>query len=320
MVRALYACILVLTAALSVPLASAADVKPATKCDRACLNAITDQYIDGLIHKDPSRVPFADHVMYTENNVVLEMGDGLWGTITGMSAPVVRLADPDTGQTAYFAAVHEHDTPSFFIVRLKIADRQITEVETLVSRKGFLGIGPYGDPNKWTPAPNFAKDVPVDKRRPRARMISIADGYFDTLQLNDGTLFTQFAKGCNRRENGLQMTNVKDAKTGKIRPDCGDQFKLGTFRFDDRLRARRFPLIDEEKGVVLASAFIDHAGTIGTYKLTDGTTTEAPTHFPHTYYLMEAFKIVDGAIAQIEAAFITVPYNMRSPWTHRRGH
>jgi hypothetical protein len=151
-------------------------------------------------------------------------------------------------------------------------------------------------------------------------MISIADGYFDTLQLNDGTLFTQFAKGCNRRENGLQMTNVKDPATGKMRPDCGNQFKLGTFRFDDRLRERRFPLIDGEKGVVFASAFIDHAGTIGTYKLTDGTTTEAPTHFPHTYCLMEAFKIVDGAIVQIEAAFITVPYNMHSPWTRRRHH
>jgi hypothetical protein len=30
---------------------------------------------------------------------------------------------------------------------------------------------------------------------------------------------------------------------------------------------------------------------------------------------MELFKIVDGRIRQIEAVFITVPYNMPSPWT-----
>ena len=35
---------------------------------------------------------------------------------------------------------------------------------------------------------------------------------------------------------------------------------------------------------------------------------------PHSFYLFEAFKLKDGAIEQIEADFITVPYNMPSPW------
>jgi len=42
--------------------------------------------------------------------------------------------------------------------------------------------------------------------RPRERMIAIANGYFDTLQLNDGTLFTQFDPRCQRMENGVQTT------------------------------------------------------------------------------------------------------------------
>jgi len=41
-------------------------------------------------------------------------------------------------------------------------------------------------------------------------MISIADGYFSTLQLNDGTLFTEFTDDCNRIENGLQTTRNPD--------------------------------------------------------------------------------------------------------------
>jgi hypothetical protein len=33
--------------------------------------------------------------------------------------------------------------------------------------------------------------------------------------------------------------------------------------------------------------------------------------------LLEAFKIRAGKIQQIEAVFITVPYNMPSPWMRR---
>ena len=39
---------------------------------------------------------------------------------------------------------------------------------------------------------------------------------------------------------------------------CADQFRLGQYIYDDRLRDRRFPLVDEEKGIVLAGGFIDH--------------------------------------------------------------
>ena len=89
---------------------------------------------------------------------------------------------------------------------------------------------------------------------------------------------------------------------------------MGNYRYDDRLRDRRFPLIDEERGVVLAAAFIDHSGRLTTYQLTDGTTVKSPLNRPHSFYLFEAFKLKDGGIQQIEANFITVPYSMPSPW------
>ncbi len=72
-------------------------------------------------------------------------------------------------------------------------------------------------------------------------MIAIANGYFDTIQRNDGTLHTAFSDDCNRREDGFQTTNRKDDTWGDITHlGCGQQFKLGWYRFDDRLRARRF--------------------------------------------------------------------------------
>ena len=70
-------------------------------------------------------------------------------------------------------------------------------------------------------------------------------------------------------------------------------------------------------GIVLAHGFIDHCGRLGEYELTDGTKVTSPIRRPHTFYLSEAFKIRQGAIEQIEANFITVPYHMPSPWDGR---
>ena len=154
-----------------------------------------------------------------------------------------------------------------------------------------------------------------EQRRPRAQMIALADGYFDTLQLNDGTLFTTFAETCLRVENGVQTTNNPDFPVGAVAAlGCEEQFRLGAYRYDDRLRGRRFTLVDEERGLVLASGFIDHSGQLGEYALTDGRVISAPLRRPHSFYLMELFKLNDGAIEQIEAVFVTVPYNMPSPW------
>jgi hypothetical protein len=65
---------------------------------------------------------------------------------------------------------------------------------------------------------------------------------------------------------------------------------------------------------VLAGGFIDKMGRNGDYRLTDGTMAKPVVYRPHTFYLLELFKIKDGVIEQIEANFITMPYNMPSPW------
>ena len=146
-------------------------------------------------------------------------------------------------------------------------------------------------------------------------MVAVANGYFDTLQLNDGKLFSEFDPACNRVENGLLTTNNPDKPLGETSAlGCAEQFKLGVYRYDDRLRARRYPLVDEERGIVLAAGFIDHSGRLGEYRLTDGRPAVSVIRHPHSFYFIELFKIVNGRIRQVEATFITVPYNMPSPW------
>lgn len=289
-------------------------------CDRACLYGFVDQYLHALGDKSPSLLPWAKMVRFTENNVSLQVGDGLWGTISGLGPEDLRAADPERGEVAYFGVVYEHGSPSYFAMRMRIVDRKIADVETIVDRKGN-GPGPFGDPEKMTELPIMQEDVPPDQRTPRARMIALADGYDNTLQLNDGHIYTVFDPACSRRENGVWTANDPhpDLKSDSLlavagRLSCEQGFKLGNYRWDDRLRARRFPLVDEQKGLVLAAGFIDHSGRLGKYTTTDGVVHDSPMKSPHSFCLLEMFKIVDGKIRHAEAIFITVPYNMPSPW------
>jgi hypothetical protein len=298
----------------------------ANDCNRACLYGFVDRYLAALVAKDPARLPWAAHAKLTENNVELPAGYGLWGTISSLGAEDFRAADPETGQVAYYGVIDERGTKSFFALRLKIEEAKIAESEMIVDRKGY-GPGPFGNPEALQPVPVMLEDVPVDRRRPRVRMISLANGYFSTLELNDGQLFTQFAPDCSRRENGVwtandphpgsvQDPNLNLSAYGKISCEAG--FKLGNYRWDTELRARRFPLVDEEKGLVLASGFIDHAGVLEKYTTTDGVVHDSPLKSPHSFCFLETFKVQDGGIRHAEAVFITVPYHMPSPWFHQQ--
>lgn len=280
---------------------------------RAALYAVLDRYLAALAARDPDQVDWAPAPLTSENNVMLAVGDGLWGTIDRLGDYQLRFADPATGQVGYFGTVHEPIEESAFTLRLKVNDQgQICESEMVVVRQSDSGIK-FENPRYWDkPILNALAEAPV----PRAEMIRLSNGYFDTLQLNDGTIHTKFHPDCDRVENGVQTTRNPDF--AKIVPvsalGCEEQFRMGNYRYDDRLRARRFPLVDEDRGLVLAFGFIDHSGRLDSYQLTDGRTVRSPVRRPHSFYIAELFKIDHGMICQIEANFITVPYHMPSPW------
>jgi hypothetical protein len=290
--------------------------RPPDMPSRAALYAHADSYLAALAARDPSRLAWADHVRFTENNVQLMVGDGLWNTVSAVRGSYdLKIADPATGQVAWFGIVEEHGHPAIMALRLCVIMGKIAEVETIVCRA--MEFGPFPDIDNYVaPRPLMLADVPPAQRRPRERMISIADGYFDTLQLNDGTLFTEFTDDCDRIENGLQTTNNPTMEDYPIAAmGCADQFRQGQFIYDDRLRDRRYPIVDEEKGIVLAGGFIDHCAKSVDVTWTDGVTkTKSVFYFPHSFALMEMFKITDGKIAGVEAVFVTVPYNMPSAW------
>ena len=279
------------------------------------LYRVLDIYVEALASRDPSRAPIAPGAFNTENNVALAVGDGLWNTLTAKHGYDLRFADEASGQVALFTAVEETDALNPCCVRLEVRDGQITGIETVVARNKDEGF-PFG-PQKFVPKPIMEAVVPEAERSSRDELVRIANGYFETIERNDGKLHTHFWPHCNRVENGVQTTNNKDFPLPVARLSCAEQFLLGWYRYDDDLRARRFPLVDVERGIVLAYGFIDHPGKLGEYVLTDGTKAVSPVRRPHSYYLAEAFKIRGSKIEAVEADFLTVPYRMPSPWDNR---
>ncbi len=309
--RALIACVWSLAAAGGWARGAAA----AESCDDACLRAMLGEYLAALVAHDPARARFAPQVKFTENNVVLRLGDGLWGTVSGIrhDADLV-FADPAGGEIGYYGVVEEHGNPAYIALRLKVVGRKITEVESIVCRKGD-GPGPTSHFGELKHDPSFFATAPAAQSSTRAQLIGLANGYFSTLQRNDGTLHTRFDPTCSRLEDGWQSAGDPHAENPLTRLSCGAQFELGYYRWDDRVRDRAFLVIDAARGLVMARMFIDHRGVLTDYTLTNGEHRVSPIKAPHTWCALELFKIRHGAIYRIEAVFVAVPYHMPSPWT-----
>ena len=287
-------------------------------CDYDCLTGFASAYMDALAHKDPSRVALSRHVRFTENDVQMPIGnDGIWGTISKVRDDGLTMADTETGNAAWFGMVEEHGHPAYYAMRIKVRHRQITEVETVINRLPDLPK-PFGDPKAYAHDPSFNDVLAPEDRRSRQRLIAVANGYFSTVERNDGQVLTEFDDDCQRIENGISTTKGGSG-SASIAQGCEAQFKLGIFKINKRIRDRRYFLVDEKRGIVVAAGYFDHANTFDRYKLTNGQEMKTFLKWPNSLTLLEAFKIKAGKIYRIEAIFTYAPYFMHSIWDQPTG-
>src|SRR5436190_13013399 len=57
---------------------SAASAQLANSCDRTCMTNLVDRYLAAMVKHDPSGLPLAKGVRYTENTAEIQVGEGLW--------------------------------------------------------------------------------------------------------------------------------------------------------------------------------------------------------------------------------------------------
>lgn len=276
-----------------------------TECDAACLERIADQYRAAYVAHDPKLAPFAEQVRFTENNVEMPFPDGTWDTVTQEVGPPLTLSDPVMGTVGVFTAIRQREVEGFLAIRLKVSNGRITEAEHIISTRRNLSSPPtpIGKVDEYVHDPALSEVAAPASRIGREALAGHANGYFDTLQRNDGEIRgTCFHDAATRRENGMLFA------------DIGGGFRSGRYAFNDRVR-REIVLIDEARQVAVARGFIDHKGVLDEYTLTDGTKAKSVFQEPQSWGLLEAFKVTDGCIAAVVATFYQAPYYQRSPWT-----
>ena len=280
----------------------------AASCDRGCLEDIAAQYLDAYRMRDTSRAPFASRVRFVENNVEMPFPDGSWDTVTLQVGDPMVLSDPRNGQLGIFTSILQNDTPTFVGIRLAVKRGRITEVEHILSTRRNLSSPPTPIGDIWTFVrdQDFPLEVPPEQRATRAQLVRHANGYFDTLQFNNGEIRgTRFTPEATRNENGLLFKNIEQG------------FRSGRYRFNNRVRDRECFVVDEARSAVMCRGYIDHKGILDEYRLTDGSEARSVFREPQTWSFFEAFKVKDDTITAVEATFTGAPYYIRSPFVKK---
>ena len=300
-----------------------------TKLDRAGLEHLVARYLDALSGHAANRLPLAGNVRYTENGVQLALDDGLWGTAGKAGKYRILIPDIVNQQVGYMGVIEEAGQLICATTRLRVDDGYITEIETLVAHPALMGGSAFGGGAKTledmgVPHPEFTARLKPDEKVSREKLIEIANSYFSGLERNTGRYPVPFDPDCNRRENGIQTTRNPNFGFGgpprESDPNAGpnmiemspqEQFATGGLAFVTAIRNRRFPIVDEETGNVLAFGFFDHNGQAATVTWADGKVRPSPMRTPLTFQISELFKIKKGLIRQIEANLFTVSYGMK---------
>jgi hypothetical protein len=279
-----------------------------SSAERQRLIGVMNGYLEALEALDPSRLPIGAAVRFTENTRQIPLGAGLWRTVCGRRSGGHWFADVERGQVEYWGVVKENDHDAIIGARLRLEGRLITEIETVVVR----GRGSFFNPSAVIePYPAFHEPLPASERTSRDRLIEIANLYFDAIELSDGSRLP-VKDDCRRLVNGVLDSMMDpdqlDTLEGHRALGVAEQMSAGHYAYIEALRARRFPIVDTERGLVICHVLFDHPGDL---KRADG---ELPWKAPDSTLAFEVFKIRGGVLEEVWAIGTGLPYGIDSGW------
>ncbi|MBT2189226.1 hypothetical protein [Sphingobium nicotianae] len=271
--------------------AALASPAAAQQCDRACLTALLTQYVDALVAHDPSRLPLAPSVRFTEDSKDLKLGEGLWKTVTARGGFRQDYLDTTRQTAVAHVQLWEDKTQALYSVLLHVKDSKIAGIETLVQR--VTTDGRFQPTELGAPIKGMNTPILAGRKMSRAEMIKVALGYPEGLRIGNFTDGgTKFAPETYRVENG-----VITAGAGCGRADCG--MYAQHIMLHPSIIAN-VAAVDEENGVVVLWMNFGYTDSYG------------PGNALVTF---EAFKIWGGQIHSILAFFKPLPLATSRNWT-----
>jgi hypothetical protein len=281
------------TAGLALTAARTASAASDT-CDRECLRSTVTTFLHALLEHDASKIPVAAAVRVTEDAVEKPLANvGLLRTVTRLRGYRQDILDERAGMAGAAVIVEEVGAPVLLVVRLKVVDQKITEIETVATHSRSEGLI-FNIDGLSAPSMQMNYAPRPEQLGSRQQMIDAAMHY--PTGLNAAKTFAAvnapFAPDAYRFENGQVMAGPACT----FAPGC-QNISTQSLAIFERLGdvATRVIGVDERMGIVwLRMAW--GARQEGGEQLT----------------VWEAFKVYDGQIHAVEAFMRILPFEQRS--------
>jgi len=203
-------------------------------CARTDLQSVVNAYISAQRSGNPGSLSLSAAAKYIENTAETPFDKGILKSALKIDFSR-SLLDTEICESFTEVIVTDKSHPYVMGVRIKLAQRKIVELETLVTdaddwlfnADNYLK---YSSSEEWGVIPAAARDS-------RAALIAAANAYFDVFDNND--VKVPWGTPCNRLEGGM--------RTGKGAPDDSCNVGVPTGM---KLTNRRF-ISDPEIGAVV---------------------------------------------------------------------
>jgi len=266
-------------------------------CDRQCLTDTMTRYLSALAAHDPAAAPLAPNARFTEDGIPLKVGEGLWKSPIKFGSYRLDFIDTRQGAAAVHMVLEENGMPVLFAARLKVVDRTITEIETIVVRSQAESML-FAPASLTAPSAGMTYQPTPSERMSRDQMVAVAERYPAGLRAGSfAAVDARFAPDAYRFENGVRMAG----------PGC-------TFQPPscENMGAQRIPTLPDVKQRVLA---VDEDAGVVLFWLAFGRGSLPGAAFEGKGLVtFEAFKVYGGTIHAAEAVFKGLPLNASSGW------
>jgi hypothetical protein len=270
-------------------------------CDRACLTKHVDAYFAALMSNNARALPQAAKARVTENLSEKKLAETFWDSA---EATVYRFDIVNTrrGDTGTQAVIRNADgSKTIMMLRLKVQDGQITEIETIKANQGDAGR--LWDPDRLTEvSPYLTQSIREPDRDSYYDLIGAAESYWRAFQTNGTPNYrrARLLPDSLRFENGLQTTGM--VRDGEFQ-DTSRGFDEGRF-IGRNIWDRRYPVVDEERGMVLS--IVRFGMKAGMKSQSSATSNDR--------LVAEFFAIKAGYIQEIQAVLVNVTDDQPSLW------
>jgi hypothetical protein len=254
-------------------------------------------YLEALASYNKSFLPLSNQVRFTENGQEMKVGEGLWKHASHVLPYRMDVLDVRQQVAASFDVVEEDGSPALLALRLKIANNEITEIETQVTRTqkegALFNIDAFRAAGKLLPG--SLMDFSPDRSQLPSRQEAIRIANFYPAGLKVGSFVAvdaPFAPNAYRIENGGIM-----AGPGCSRAGC-ENIKTQNIIKHPAITSR-VAAVDEDLGIVLLRMNFGDTGSYGP---------------GNALIVWEAFKIYGGQIHGVEAFMRVMPASAASGW------